>query len=312
MSDGKYPLLILGGGPAGMTAALYARRAGIPATIWEEQYMPGGQMATTPEIENIPGILQTDGFVLSETMAEQVKQLGAVIEMKKATGLSLKPGALSAEAEDGQTAEAETIILAMGARRKKMGIPGEEKFAGRGVSYCAVCDGRLARGKTLAVVGGGNTALEDAIHLANLDCTVTLLHRRNEFRGSPHLLKSVKSHPRITIMTPYIPVAVEGENSISGLLVKHVETEVTETLALSAVFVCIGTMANTEPVKNWLELDSEGRINASENTKTGIPGVYAAGDIRKKPLYQIVTATTDGAVAATHAAEFLWKKQLYY
>ena len=306
MSDNRVPLLILGGGPAGLTAALYARRAGSPVTVWEEQYMPGGQMATTPEIENVPGILKTDGFSLSETMAEQAKQLGAVIENRRVTMLSLKPGALSVESDD-MSVEAGAIILSMGARRRKLGIPGEEEYTGRGVSYCAICDGRLARGKPVAVIGGGNTALEDALHLANLDCPVTLLHRRNEFRASSHLQESIENEPRITVMTPFIPVSVEGEKLVTGLCVKHAKTGETKTINVSAVFVCVGTLANTELVKDFLELDSQGRIIAGESTETSIPGVYAAGDIRQKPLYQIVTAAADGAVAATKAVEFLRK-----
>ena len=306
MSDNRLPLLILGGGPAGLTAALYARRAGSPVTLWEEQYMPGGQMATTPEIENVPGILKTDGFSLSETMTEQAKQLGAVIENRPVTRLSLRPGALCVESDD-LTAEAGAIILSMGARRRKLGIAGEEEYAGRGVSYCAICDGRLARGKPVAVIGGGNTALEDALHLANLDCTVTLLHRRNEFRASSYLQDSIKKEPRITVMTPFIPVSVEGEKLVTGLCIKHAETSEIKTINVSALFVCVGTMANTELVRDYLELNSQGRIIAGESTETSIPGVYAAGDIRQKPLYQIVTAAADGAVAATKAVEFLRK-----
>jgi len=195
----------------------------------------------------------------------------------------------------------------MGARRRKLDIPGEKQFAGRGVSYCAICDGRLAGGKPVAVIGGGNTALEDAIHLANLGCSVTLLHRRNEFRASSHLQDRIKSEPRISVMTPFIPVSIEGEKTVAGLRIKHNETGETETLMVSAVFVCAGTMANTELVKDYLELDNQGRIIAGESTETSIPGVYAAGDIRQKPLYQIVTATADGAVAATRAVEFLRK-----
>ena len=304
MPNSKLPLIILGGGPAGLTAALYARRAGIPVTLWEEQFMPGGQMATTPDIENVPGVLRTDGFALSETMSEQARQLGTVIETRKATKLMLQPGAFKIESDD-LTVEAGAMILAMGAHRRKLGIPGEEKFAGRGVSYCAVCDGRFFRGKPVAVIGGGNTALEDAMHLANLGCQVTLVHRRNEFRALHHLQESIKSEPRIMVMSPFIPVSIEGEKSVTGLCIKHTQTGATETLPLNAVFVCAGTMANTELVKDMLELSPEGRIIAAEDTKTSIPGVFAAGDIRQKPLYQIVTAAADGATAATKATEFL-------
>jgi len=304
MSNSEYPLLIIGGGPAGLTAALYARRAGLPVTLWEEQWMPGGQMTTTPEIENVPGIAKTDGFFLSETMAEQVKQLGAVIETRRVTGFSLRPGALRVLSDD-LTVTAGAVILAMGARRRKLEIPGEDRLAGRGVSYCAICDGHFARGKPVAVVGGGNTALEDALHLANLGCSVTLVSRGSEFSASPLLQESVIAEPRITVRKPYRSVSIEGENAVTGLRIKHAETGAEETLAVSAVFVCVGTVANAELVRDWLTLDGEGRIVAGEDTETGVPGVYAAGDIRQKPLYQIVTAAADGAVAATGAAEFL-------
>ena len=301
-----HPLLILGGGPAGLTAALYARRAGLPATVWEGQPMPGGQMATTPEIENVPGIARTDGFFLSETMAEQVKQLGAVIELRRVTGLSLQPSALRVQSDE-LSVTAEAIILAMGARRRRLEIPGEDRLAGRGVSYCAVCDGHFFRGKPVAVVGGGNAALEDSLHLANLGCSVTLLHRKNEFRAVPRLQERVNAEPRIAVMKPWLPLAIEGEASVTGLRIKHAATGAEGTLAVSAVFVCIGTVANTDRVRDWLTLDGEGRIIAGEDTETDIPGVYASGDIRQKPLYQIITAAADGAVAATRAAEFLAK-----
>ena len=307
MSDKKIPLLIIGGGPAGLTAAIYARRAGIPVTIWEEQFLPGGQMATTPEIENVPGVFKTDGFMLSEIMTKQAVELGAVIENLRVTDFLLQPGALIARSGD-ISLEAGAIILAMGARRRKLDITGEDQFAGRGVSYCAICDGRFAQGKEVVVIGGGNTAIEDALHLANLDCLITLIHRRNEFRASSHLLDSLNAESRIKVLTPYIPVAIEGEKTVQRLHIKHVESGEPDTLEISSVFACVGTVANTETVKGIIATDGQERIIAGEDTETGIPGVFAAGDIRQKPLYQIVTATADGAVAATKAAEFLRKK----
>ena len=296
-------VLIVGGGPAGLTAAVYARRAGLSVTVLEKEHMPGGQMATTPEIENMPGIPRIDGFSLSGQMAGQAKSLGAEIVAGAAAGLVLEPGRLRVETAS-RTFAPKTVILAMGARRRRLGVPGEDAFAGRGVSWCAVCDGNFFKGKPVAVVGGGNTALEDALHLASLDCHVTLLHRRDEFRGSPSLQKRVREERRITVMTPYLPLSVEGDLSVTGLTASHAVTGETTALPVRAVFVCAGTVANTELVKQWLALGPEGRIAAGEDCGTEIPGVYAAGDIRKKPLYQIVTAAADGAVAATRAAGF--------
>jgi thioredoxin reductase (NADPH) len=297
-------VLIIGGGPAGLTAAVYARRAGLSVAVLEKEAMPGGQMATTPEIENMPGILMTDGFTLSTQMAEQAKRLGAEIISGAVTELCLEPERLGAVA-GGRAFEPKTVILAMGARRRRLGIPGEDRLSGRGVSWCAVCDGNFFRGKAAAVIGGGNTALEDALHLASLGCSVTLLHRRDGFRGSPALLERVREEPRIRVMTPYLPVSIEGETVVTGLSVSHAVTGETAMLPVSAVFVCAGTVANTELLERWLPLGAEGRVEAGEDCGTGIPGVYAAGDIRKKPLYQIVTAAADGAVAATRAAGFI-------
>ncbi len=295
-------VLVIGGGPAGLTAAVYARRAGLSVTLLVKEQ--GGQMAMTPEIENVPGILSIDGFSLGAQMTEQAKRLGAEIVTAAVTSLRLEPNALRVEA-GAKTYNPKALILAMGARRRRLEIPGEEKLIGRGISWCAVCDGHFFRKKPVTVVGGGNTALEDALHLASLGCEVTLLHRRAEFRGSPLLLERVKSQPRIKLMTPYTPVSVEGETRVTALHARHTETDAALTLETAAVFECVGTLANTELLKGILPLDKEGRVEAGEDTETGIPGVYAAGDLRRKGLYQIVTAAADGAVAATRAGLFV-------
>jgi thioredoxin reductase (NADPH) len=293
-------VLIIGGGPAGLTAAVYARRAGLSVTVIEKEPAPGGQMATTPEIENMPGFSAIDGFTLSTRMAEQAKQLGAELVCGTADRLSLEPGNLRV-----MDYTPKTVILAMGARRRKLDVPGEEKFAGRGVSYCAVCDGNFFKNRPVAVVGGGNTALEDSLHMAALGCEVTLLHRRDGFRGSPSLLERVRNNPKITVMTPYIPVSIEGETAVSGITVSHAAAGGTVTIPAAGIFVCVGTVANTELLEGTLQLGAEGRVNAGEDCETGIPGVYAAGDIRAKTLYQIITAAADGAVAAANAGSFI-------
>jgi len=299
-----FDLCILGGGPAGLTAAVYACRAGLRTVVFEKEPMPGGQMATTPEIENMPGFMKIDGFTLGMHMTEQAKSLGAEFVTGTVAGLFLEPGMLRADTAS-HAMSAKTFILAMGARRRKLDIPGEDAFLGRGVSYCAVCDGNFFRNKPVAVVGGGNTALQESLHLASLGCAVTLLHRRDEFRGSVSLLSRVKSEPRITVMTPWIPLSIKGDKAVTGLTISHAATGQTAALDVSAVFVCAGTTANSELARPWLALDAEGRIEAGEDCVTAIPGVFAAGDIRRKPLYQIVTAASDGAVAATRAAAFI-------
>ena len=293
-------VLIAGGGPAGLTAAIYARRAGLSAVVLEKEPMPGGQMATTPDIENMPGFTAIDGFSLSMKMAEQAKELGAEIAALAATDFHLEPGRLRV-----MEYAPKTVVLAMGARRKRLNVPGEDTFAGRGVSYCAVCDGNFFKNRPVAVIGGGNTALEDALHLAALGCDVTLIHRRDGFRGSPPLLERIRQHPAIRVMTPWLPVSIEGETVVTGLRLTHAVSGETAVLPLSGVFVCIGTIANTEDVKQWVPLGPEGRILAGEDCETGVPGVFAAGDVREKPLYQIVTAAADGAVAAMRAAAFI-------
>lgn len=297
-------VLIVGGGPAGLTAAVYASRAGLSPVILEKMPAPGGQMTSTPEIENVPGIMAVDGNVLGGNMAEQALRLGAKIITKDVTAFDLRPGALRVDA--GDTAfSAKAVILAMGARRRRLGIEGEARLAGRGVSWCAVCDGFFFRGKHIAVIGGGNAALDDALYMASLGCKVTLMHRRKEFRGAPFLVERLRKDPNVEILTPYLPVSIEGEMSVTALLARHADTGETVTIPVSAVFICAGMVPNTEMLSDWLDLDSDGCIQAGEDTETGIPGVYAAGDIRRKPLRQIITATADGAVAATRAAEFI-------
>jgi thioredoxin reductase (NADPH) len=301
----KTDLLIIGGGPAGMTAAVYARRAGMDTVVLEREPFPGGQMATTPEIENMPGFTLTDGFSLSSQMAEQAKKLGA--EFICGNVLAVDTDKLYAETDKGAYT-AKAVILAMGARRRALGIPGETELTGRGVSYCAVCDGNFFRNKPVVVIGGGNTALEDTLHLAGLGCEVALLHRRDEFRGGAALLDRVRKEGKIQVMTPYLPLSIDGGAYVTGLTAAHASTSEKIHIPASAVFICAGTVANTDLIKGKIPLDAEGRVTAGEDCETGIPGVYAAGDIRQKPLYQIVTAAADGAVAATRAADHIhWK-----
>ena len=295
-------VLIIGAGPAGLTAAIYAARAGLSATVTERQ-IAGGQMITTPDIVNYPGLAAITGPDLSMRMEAQARNLGASFLTRAVTGLTLKAGALSADLQ-GEVLPARSLILAMGAQRRKLDIPGEATFTGRGVSYCAVCDGGFFRGKEVAVVGGGNTALEDALYLSGLCEKVTLIHRRDSFRGGKALVDALRHEPNVVFRMNCMPEAVEGDKSVQALRIRDMADNKTESLPVSALFVAIGTVPESSLIKDILPLDTEGRVEADEDGRTGIPGVFVAGDLRRKALYQIVTACADGANAASAAAEF--------
>lgn len=296
-------VLIAGGGPAGLTAAIYARRAGLSATVLEKLFY-GGQVATTPDIANYPGLPGIDGVELSRRLEKQAGDLGARLVSAEITGFDFTPGRLAALTGAGRV-DGKTLILAMGAQRRKLGIEGEDTFAGRGVSYCATCDGNFFAGKDAAVIGGGNTALEDALYLAGLCRKVYLVHRRSEFRGGRMLENAVRSAANIELVLERVPEKIEGGMKVESLTVRHVGSGEREALAVSAVFVAVGTIPETGLLQDSLALDPQGRVDSGEDCRTQIPGVFAAGDLRRKPLYQIVTATADGAVAATAANHFL-------
>ena len=303
MSERTSDVLIAGAGPAGLTAALYARRAGHSVTVLEKLF-PGGQMTTTPEIENYPGLPGITGFALSQGMEKQARALGAQIEAAEVTGFSLVPGCLRVLTAAGDY-RGRSLILALGARRRTLDIPGEAEFAGRGVSYCATCDGAFFKGRDVAVVGGGNTALEDALYLAGICRRVTLVHRRDAFRGGRVLEERVRGTSNITLKLNAVPAEISGAAALETLSIRPAAGGERETLSVSAVFVAVGTIPETSLLEGLLPLDEAGRILAGEDTCTPIPGVFAAGDLRTKPLFQIVTATADGAVAAQEAGVFL-------
>jgi len=296
-------ILIIGAGPAGLTAAIYAARAGRSVTVIEGT-VPGGQVATTPAVENYPGIPYIAGMDLSDAMAKQARELpGVTFVTARVTSLSLVPGALAATA-GGENIPARALILAMGAKRRTLDCPGEAEFAGRGVSYCATCDGNFFRKRNVCVVGGGEAALEDALHLSRICASVTLIHRRDEFRATARLQAQLRESG-VKVLTPYTVARIEGGPSVESVTVAHAVTGETVALAVRGVFVCAGTVPATETVRDALPLDEAGYILAGEDGVTPIPGVFAAGDLRAKPLRQIVTAAADGAVAAVMADRFL-------
>lgn len=303
----KYDVIVIGAGPAGLTAAIYLQRAGLRSIVLES-YAYGGQMANTPEVENYPAVGKISGFDLSTNLYNQVLEQGAAVEFDGVTGTSLTDDIKSVTTGLGKTYTARAVIIANGARRRKLGIPGEEEYAGRGVSYCATCDGGFFRRKTALVVGGGNTAVEDALYLSNLCSQVHLVHRRDAFRAGKVLTNALLSKENIVVHYDTVPLEIlpkDGENKVGSLAVRQVKTGAESRIETDAVFVAIGLSPDNALFQGQVALDPSGYIVAGEDTHTNLPGVYAAGDTRTKTLRQIVTAAGDGAVAAAEANAYL-------
>jgi len=294
-----YDVMMIGGGPAGLTAGLYAARAGLSAVLLEQMFV-GGQASTTDKLENYPGF--PDGIGGPELMMQfeqQATNAGLEIRYEPAEKLELE-GEIKKAHTAGGIIEAKTAILCMGAARRLLGVPGEEKLTGRGVSYCATCDGALYRGKSVAVVGGGDTAMEDALYLARIFKKVTLIHRRDQLRAIGHRAKAVLANEKIEVL--YNSRVEKIEQAEGGVRLTLNEGR---ALEVSGLFVAIGTKPESELVKDQVELTEDGYVKAGEDTRTSVPGVFVAGDLRKKPLRQVVTAASDGAVAAYQAAEYI-------
>lgn len=300
----KTDIVIIGAGAAGMTAAVYAARGGNSAIVLE-QNVHGGQIVNTGEVENYPAILSISGVEFAGNLYEQATSHGADIRYEKVTGFDFSGPVKVVETDEGRY-ECKAVILANGVVKRKLGVPGEEKFQGRGVSYCATCDGGFFRGKKTAVVGGGNTALEDALFLANLCEEVTLIHRRDEFRGDAHNVKAVLARENIRILYDTVPLEVLGGQQVTGLKVQNKKTGEESELAVDGVFVAVGQIPQNELFRGTVEMDESGFVAAGEDTKTNIPGVFAAGDTRQKLVRQLVTAAADGAVAAVMAGGYIF------
>lgn len=284
-------VLIVGAGPAGLTAGLYAARAGLSCAIYEKN-MPGGQMGLTNEVENYPGFPQgIGGPELSMAMAEQAERMGAQIRYENIEEIDCAGRRIRTSSG---WVEGKQMILALGARPRVLGVPGEERLTGRGVSYCATCDGSFYRGKRVAVIGGGNSAAEEALYLVNLGCEVLLIHRRDTLRAEKAVAQRVLDDTRIQKLWNSEVVSFEGEKALSALVLKD-----GTRLEVAGAFVSVGRHPETEPVAGQLELDAQGFVIAGEDCRTSVEGVFCAGDARQKRLRQIITAAADGAVAAS-------------
>lgn len=296
-------IIIVGGGPAGLTAAVYGALAGHKTILFEGR-AEGGQMATASSVENYTGFPQISGFDLTQKMAGHAREAGAEVKYLFVDALSLTPGQLGVEA-GGERFGCRTLILAMGAAHKRLGVPGEDRLSGCGVSYCATCDGNFFKNRTVAVIGGGNSALKDALYLANICEKVVLAHRTDELRGVPSNIEAVLAHEKIERIPQSVVTAITGDKTVDGIDVRSTASGATLHIPVSGVFVAVGAVAQSALVEGLLELDKSGRVIAPEDCKTGIDGVFVAGDIRAKSLYQIATAVADGAVAASGAGKFL-------
>lgn len=299
-----YDLLIVGGGPGGYTAALYAARAGMRALVLEK-FSAGGQMTETPWIENYPGFdAGIDGFTLGERMQKGAERFGAETLRTEVLSLDLQKNPKTVKTDMGELL-AHTVILATGAVHKHLGLPREEELVGRGVGYCATCDGMLFRGKTVAVVGGGNAAVSDALALSKICAKVYLIHRRDRLRAEKRAEEQLRAVGNVEFILESRAIELLGDERLTGVVLERVTDGERSTLLLDGLFISIGRTPETAMVEGKLALDAEGYILADESTETSIPGVFAVGDVRKKPFRQIVTAVADGAVAAHFAEKYL-------
>ena len=307
-----YDIAIVGAGVAGMTAAIYALRAKKSVLIFEET-VPGGQIINTSKIENYPGIPEISGPDFAKTLKSQVASFGGkfyfstVEKIKKIKTPSEFPALFSLKTSEDEEFFAKTIIISSGSRERKLDLPGEDRLSGRGISYCATCDGSFFKNKTVAVYGGGNTALYSALYLSNLAKTVYLIIRRNVFRAEPSLVRRAEEKENIKFIKNRVISALAGEKSLSSVVLSasNGSSAPEETLPLDGLFISIGRIPDNQRFKDFISLDDEGYISSDESCKTSVPGVFCAGDARKKPLHQLVTATSDGATAATAAIDFL-------
>ncbi|MEW5908909.1 MAG: thioredoxin-disulfide reductase [Thermodesulfobacteriota bacterium] len=300
-----FDLIIIGGGPAGLTAGIYAMRAALK-TVLVERGVFGGQMALTKAVENYPGFIEITGFDLCEKFLEHARQYHLEILEKEA--LKTEPGIEfhSVHLSDGTILKTHALILAAGGTARKLDIPGENENFGKGVSYCATCDGFFFRDKTVAVVGGGDTALEDALYLSRICRKVYLIHRRDAFRGSRILQQRVFAEPRIEIIFNSIPTRIKSDDTgVTGILLKNARSGDQKVIDAQGVFIFVGFAPNTHIIPAGIKVNPAGYVVTDEKCETSIPGIFAVGDLRQKYANQIILAAADGCTAALAAAHYV-------
>lgn len=293
-----YDLLIVGSGPAGLAAAIYAQRARLDTLVIEKEYISGGQVVNTYEVDNYPGIPGINGYELGVKFREHADQLGARFVTAEVKDIIIEETTKKVVTSEGDY-RAKAVILAMGATHRELQVPGEKELAGMGVSYCATCDGAFFRGRTVAVVGGGDVAVEDAIFLARGCEKVYLIHRRDELRAAKSLQEKLCACDNVEVIWDTVVREICGEDHVESVKLYNVKTEETKCMDMDGVFVAVGIVPNSQIARGLVDMDEGGYILAGEDGATSQPGIFAAGDIRKKALRQIVTAVADGANAVT-------------
>ncbi len=294
-------VIIIGAGTAGLTAAIYALRAGKSVLVLE-QGTYGGQIVNTPKVENYPGIEQISGYEFASGLFKQAEKLGMEYRNEKVIGVR-QEGTCKVVETEGETYEAAALVLATGAKNRPLGVERETELTGRGISYCATCDGMFFRGKKVAVVGGGNTALEDAAFLSNYCEQVYVIHRRETFRGEDKLVKELREKVNVEFLLNKTVQELKGDTTLQAVMLRDKNSGEVSRLEIDGLFVAIGQVPENGIFADLLELDEGGYIVAGEDCRTNVEGIFAAGDCRKKTVRQLTTAAADGAVAALGAAQ---------
>lgn len=300
-----YDLIIVGAGPAGLSAAVYGRRAGLDLIVIEQTPMGGGQVVDTYEVDNYLGMPGVNGFDLAQKFRSHADGLGAVFKSGQVTAVRDEGERKIVETADGASYEARTLILAGGAEHAKLGVPGEAEYRGQGVSYCATCDGAFFKKRDVAVVGGGDVAVEDAIYLSRFCNKVYLIHRRDSLRAAKSLQEKLFSCENAEIIWNSTLQRIKGTDLVEGIGIRRNGEDTERELAVEGVFLAVGMRPNTEIYRGTVACDESGYLLAGEDCATSVPGIFAAGDIRTKALRQIVTAVSDGACAVASAAQYL-------
>ena len=299
-----YDVIVVGAGPAGLAAAIYGKRAGMNILVLDSSSISGGQILSTYEIDNYPGMPGVSGEELAQSMRGHCDKLGVEFARGKVTCIVDK-GTTKELITKKATFEGKAIIIATGASNRLLGCPGEDELSGVGVSYCATCDGAFFKDKTVAVVGGGDVALEDALYLARFCSKVYVIHRRDEFRGAAILQEQVKALDKIQIIYDSTVEAINGTDKVESILIYNKKTTTKEEIQLDGVFIAVGNVPNVRGISGLPKQDEAGYIIADETCETSIPGIFAAGDVRTKQLRQVITATADGANAITSIGRYL-------
>jgi len=300
-----YDMIVVGGGPAGLTAAIYALRAGRSVLVIEKAGF-GGQIAFSPKVENIPGTIQISGSEFADHLTDQVMNLGADVELEMVTGVEADGDIKRVTTEEGSVYEAKTVVLAVGVKHRTLGLPGEEELIGKGISFCAVCDGAFYAGQDVAMIGGGNSAMQEALLLSDVCRKVTIVQNLPYFTGEQKLAQALEAKENVQILfSTVVSGYLQQEGNLTGLRLRSEETGAEQELRVDGAFLAVGLMPENDAFAHLCGLNSYGYFDVDEHCATATPGVYVAGDCRSKTVRQVTTACGDGAIAATNACRYL-------